>query len=86
MGTAAVRCVRGCSCAPATLDGHRSADAGARWVSVYTTETIALRLHAAACRVEVEVLGATRSGGHKFKIGELALRWRGEGGSRAPCV
>ena len=78
-----------CSCAGGQLDAHRSANdehgdgkakgRAAAWatglVSVWSTARFELYLAQAEgpCVLRVEVLETTRSGGHKFKVAELAI-------------
>lgn len=91
MGSAILSCVHGCACAPAILDGHRGATEASRFVSIYTTEKVPVTLRTNHCNIEVEIMNRTASGGHKFKISELALRWlltdtvQQQVRRRAPC-
>ena len=85
MGSAAVRCERGCACEGVVLDAHKSQG----FVSIWETHRMRTVLHgrSGACAVRVSLLdqqlqqNSVRSrSGTKFKIGGMTLRW-GEGAS-----
>jgi hypothetical protein len=74
MGIARLRCMRGCECTPTDIDAHRGSEESGPRLSVYRTLGVALTLDVARrCVVELHVLARTRSGGHKFKLSEMAL-------------
>ena len=89
MGAVSLRCLSGCACPTQTIDAHRAAggggavqpaaaattsdgDAGAR-VSVYTTHAFSVVGAVGACVLQLQVLNATSSGGHKFKVRSLTV-------------
>ena len=95
MGVCRLRCTRGCACEARHVDAHRGQEELVRLVSVYKTETFGVRLDAhGRCVLELHVLNRTRSGGHKFKVSEIALVARhatdgdkpdGAGANRQAC-
>lgn len=81
MGSAALSCHEGCRCQETTLDGHESHHRHS--VSEMTEINLmgfgpgsALSMSSGnktACEIQVEVLGSSNSGGHKFKVMQLAV-------------
>lgn len=67
MGAAALSCVAGCACEPATLQGHVSGS-----VSVEFDAHLPVT-QAEACTLQLRVLPETSSGGHKFKLLGVSL-------------
>ena len=74
MGVAAVRCGSGCVCEEQRIDAHRAGEV--RDVSVFRRHSFAAHALAsgAPCELRFEVLAATSSGGHKFKVRGLTIR------------
>ena len=70
MGMAVASCMRGCECEPTTVDAHRSA-----LISVVERLSWPVRLHGDTCAVSVVLENRTRSGGTKFKVDSITLRW-----------
>ena len=74
MGVASVRCGSGCVCEEQRIDAHRAGEV--RDVSVFRRHSFAAHALAsgAPCELRFEVLAATSSGGHKFKVRGLTIR------------
>eukprot|EP00873_Tetraselmis_striata_P008990 jgi/Tetstr1/429254/TSEL_019173.t1 len=70
MGQLSVACRGGCACQAATVDAHSAA----RHSVTQSREVGLQRLGGGACEVHLEVLPATSSGGHKFKLVQVALQ------------
>ena len=68
MGTATVTCARGCTCAPATIDGHWQKETSQPGLQPLMNVTQNER-----CVLKVEVQPGTQSSGHKVKILGLVL-------------
>ena len=81
MGVATVSCMSTlCDCEPMTLDGHSATSETlppAGLVSVWerASRRMVIRDGATTCIVRVVVQNWTRSGGHKFKLGTITIRW-----------
>ena len=84
MGIAAMRCQRGCTCEPRTLNAHRVAVDGERNVSIFKQQLLTLNIGeevdeegatvaAALCWLRVSVLSESSSGAHKFKISTVSV-------------
>ena len=84
MGRAALGCEGACTCKPTMIDGHIS-DAAAkkshmpsRFVSVWkrvVIDTYGNGTGPSACMLRLVLLNTTLSGGTKFKLGSLTLKW-----------
>ena len=87
MGQALVRCSRGCACeASRVIDAHRAAGMRQRQVSVWSTTVFDVEMRGRRCGLRVEVMNTTSSGGFKFKIDELVLRWKSAERSGTACI
>ena len=79
MGIVVAQCVRGCDCAPVTLDAHRGveSDDGSsnRLISVWERSSWRVQLRAPACALQLSLQNQTRSDGTKFKLSSMTLRW-----------
>lgn len=71
MGRTSLRCVRGCTCVPRVLDGHRSHPLR----NISTFESVAFKLVGAVarCTVQLMVLEESSTGMHKFKVRFLTV-------------
>ena len=78
MGVAEISCLRGCYCRRTRLDAARNSSRTSLWepwwqrVRIESLPGPAGNVH---CLVAIEVLRETSSGGHKFKLGGINLRW-----------
>lgn len=84
MGRAAFSCGAACSCEPRIIDAHHNTTVGVRKESVYETASLRVAYRArGACHLVIEVLAATSSGQHKFKLRDLVVRLPEIEGARA---
>jgi len=78
MGVAEISCLRGCHCRRTRLNAARNSSRTSLWevwwqrVRIESLPGPAGNVH---CLVAIEVLRETSSGGHKFKLGGINLRW-----------
>ena len=79
-----MRCGAACSCEPRIIDAHDNTTVGVRKESVYETASLRVAYRArGACHLVIEVLAATSSGQHKFKLRDLVVRLPEIEGARA---
>jgi hypothetical protein len=95
MGVAVVSCIgRWCQCEPRPIDAHRAATrarpglADETMISVWERASwrVVIRGGAYVCAIRVQVQNETNSGGTKFKLGSLTLRWASNHSKAEECA
>lgn len=81
MGRADFSCGHACECAPMRIDAHRGESEPQQYVSVWLDHALAVRLWG-ACVVTVRMDARSSSGGHRFKLGKMAIRWDAQTSTR----
>lgn len=76
MGVLELSCARGCACRALRIDASDASERVSVWKVARREATLRLDSSGSArCRLRLLVRNTSRSGGHTFKLGGLALRW-----------
>lgn len=76
MGSAAVSCVKGCTCRPVEVNAHRTE----KRVSLLDMAPLETLEHSPECHVKIEVLPKSTSGEHKVGRGGVGSAGARDGG------